>query len=344
MRFSLLGAILTRVVRLTPAPQRRWILGAPAAFLLCVLSSASVSAQSESIQLTAESPTLTGTLVGALGGSFQTVSFNSPGAHRPVALRLDVDRPRGTLGHNIGFNVYRATDGAWAARAIPLNADPTQATAFASVSHARQVPFSVQIYNYLPGVAVRFTLTARFAPIAGAPESRGAPVLYAEDPIGAGRVDGLGAGSGDAASANYLLAYPGRFAPLDVTLAFSGSAKETPRILSTSVGAYLWAGRKLIACSGPSRRLWSQPTGLTKGHARLLRRASSVLNAPVPLPGIAAAGRGRLAHRVRGPRAPLGWRGKRAGPRLTDLQLQVERPPGPRRLRRPGPRPAVSPR
>lgn len=89
--------------------------------------------------------------------AFRAFSSDTPRGHRPVALRLDVDRRHGALGENLGFNAYRTTDGAWT-RGVPIEGHPTQTVALASVSNARALSHSVQIFNYLPGVVVGFTL------------------------------------------------------------------------------------------------------------------------------------------------------------------------------------------
>jgi hypothetical protein len=217
------------------------------------------------IWLTSDEPRYAGTLVGAPGGAFQEIGFETPGGHRPVSLRLEVAGSQGSLGQNVGFNVYRGADDAWVARGVPLEGDPNQRVAIASVSNLRPLPYTVQIFNYRPGTTLDYVLTLDFAPLSGTSQSRGAPVLYAGDRQAAGRVDGLGAGSGDADSAYYLLAYPGHFQPVQISIAFSGSAKEVPRILSSSVGAFLWAGRKLLACSGPSARITRPGTGVVRG-------------------------------------------------------------------------------
>lgn len=220
--------------------------------------------------LSAEQPSGSGTIIGAAGGAFREFWFTTPGGHRSVSLQLDLARGTESLGEKVGVNVYRATDGAWTARGVPVGGDPRAVTAIASVSSSRPQLYLAQVFSYLaPGAPVHFGLNLDFSPVAGTAEPRGAPVLYADAPVAAGRVDGLGAGSGDASSAYYLLAYPGRFQELDVTIAFSGSAKEIPRIVSTSVGAYLWAGRKLIACSGPAKRLWTSSTGPVNGTLNL---------------------------------------------------------------------------
>ena len=165
--------------------------------------------------------------------------------------------------------MHRNSDGAWTTRGVPLGGDPNARTAIAALSSSRSTSYSAQVFNYRPGVAIPFILTLDFTPLSGTEQSRGAPVLYAGSSLAAGRVDGLGAGSGEADSAYFLLAYPGKFQEVEVTIALSSTAKELPRMISSSAGAFLWAGRKLIACAGPVKRLWSRSTGLVNGTLNL---------------------------------------------------------------------------
>jgi hypothetical protein len=217
--------------------------------------------------LTADNGTASGILSGGANGSFAWY-WIQPAARKTVLLTLDVDKSanpgsNGTMGQGIGFDVYRASDGAWIAHAGAFANDPNATSASAAISNSGSNLDLVQVYNYT-SIAPNFVLTANFAPTSGTDTDKGAPVLTPGQ-YAAGHING--GGQANPAFANILLDLQSRpFLPVTASIVLSNSTKalvmglgDGPGQPSTQsktsqfkVGANLWSGSKLLACNGPS--------------------------------------------------------------------------------------------
>jgi len=129
------------------------------------------SAEAAPCSLSADHPSVSGSLGAGQSGGFFTCVFNTKAGRAPVIITLDVDKTYNGMLDKIGFDVYRIADGAWVSRSGANQDMPNATNAFAPVANSRAVPHLLQIFNYAG--PINFTLSAVYGAPAGTQTDRG---------------------------------------------------------------------------------------------------------------------------------------------------------------------------
>lgn len=205
----------------------------------------------EEIQLTAERPSGTGSLIGNSGGSFNYYWFNYAGGDKEAVVTINVNHSHQSMGNRIGFNVYDP-HGALVGTGKPPRALSSSTYARLSITRITGGRMLIQVYNYVQGAGFNYTIdvaglsSAPSPQVQGAPQAENAPTLQPNEYALSGTLEGQPAG----AFRYYELNYPGN------NLDFSAKLSSTPIFpwSDQAVGMYLYAGEMLVARSSEAER------------------------------------------------------------------------------------------
>ena len=201
---------------------------------------------------------LSGTITGSNAGSFDYYVIDYPGDERVVRIvvRFAPGDPAALAG--VGFNVYGPA-GFDIGESTPTGDE--DGVEDLSYSEANDTTWLVQVFNYIEGLTVSYTITAE-----GLPEPTPTPppgVTPAPTPVVPDEVRGLEAPASDTLVGNragafdrYEIAYPGDNSEVTVTMTF---APDNP-VIRDGVGFIIYGpeGQGFVA----------QPTG-TPGERRV---------------------------------------------------------------------------
>ena len=109
------------------------------------------------ITLTPDRNGATGSLPGNAAGSFAFFNFQTQGKGDNIYIALAFKPGRGLVGNAIGFNVYRWSDTV-ATSIISDGLTTTDGVAYVTLSGAADGLYSIQVYNYAPGITADYTL------------------------------------------------------------------------------------------------------------------------------------------------------------------------------------------
>ena len=225
-------------------------------FIIAIVAALAVSTVyaangSEGIELTGDRPSGSGSIIGTSGGSFDYYWFNYVGGSQEVVVTINVNHSHLSMGNGIGFNLYD-DGGVLVGRGQPPR--DNQASTYARLPFTRIAGgrILIQVYNYLQGAGVDYTIDvaglgpASVPQVTGATQPQDAPVLRPQDDVLAGTLEGNPGG----AFRYYDLIYPGG------NLELSAKLSSTPIFpwSDRAVGMHLYAGDVLVASSSEIER------------------------------------------------------------------------------------------
>jgi len=164
-----------------------------------------------------------GTLTGNRAGAFAYYHIDYPGDLRVVTIKLDFAPADPVTRNAVGFNVY-GPNGYWIGQGAESE-EQDGVPAQLQYSDANPATWLVQVYNYLPGHQVRYSIVADGLPEVSQPPISTEPRAeepQPEQPQGwEGTVTGTLTGKSAGAYAFYDLPYAGDGFELEVTMSYA---------------------------------------------------------------------------------------------------------------------------
>ncbi len=208
----------------------------------------------EGLEITGDQPSVTGSIAGTSGGSFNYFWFDYGGGSKEVSVTINVNQSHHTMGNGIGFNVYDDSAGL-VGSGQPINDSRSSTTARLPFSRINGGRFLIQVYNYIQGAGFDYSIDVAGLPssstpaspqVTGAIEPQDAPTLQPHEDALTGVLEGDPAG----AFRFYDLNYPGG------DLEFTAKLSSSPVFVlsNRAVGMYLYAGKTLVASSSEVER------------------------------------------------------------------------------------------
>ena len=170
------------------------------------------------------SMTTGGQLVGNSGGAFAFYDLDYPGGQLKLEITLGYSPATYDSREAVGFNLYRA-NGEQVARGTENGRDASSATVGLTWQADASERFLLQVYNYLPGTTINFTLivnglTGSIEPLGDVSSPERAFVLSGASP----RAEGTLTGDRSGRFAFLTLRYPGGDREVRVTMTMEPNA------------------------------------------------------------------------------------------------------------------------
>jgi hypothetical protein len=260
-----------------------YVQGLPMSFQLAV-GGLSVSAQpvepgagsspGRAISTDLSSLTTGGQLEGSTSGAFAYYALNYPGGQEPMTITVGYSPSTSTSDRAVGCNLYRGYlsspgDSALAGQCAETGRNERSATTSFTLKADGAEPYLLQVTNYLPGVAIDYTLivTGMAGPVAtvgGVSTPESALVLSAAQPAARGRFAGSSAGQFQ----YFLLQYPGGNVDVRVT----ATAQPNGQIGDGMFGFKLYRGAESAGAADATLDAQGQRTAtwvIDQGDAQL---------------------------------------------------------------------------